>query len=124
MKQFLILISSLLIFNGNNSRKEIMKIFPQEAEKAAFDGISIDFQFKSYKPTFGDLFLIVGYKNPNFPSDTNLFGKLSNLDFEQVDDYFGIKNNTTSGDDVKIWLYPIVGGEEVYLTKALLMPLE
>lgn len=36
------------------------------------------------------------------------------MGFEQVDDYFGITNDSEIGDDVKIWLYPIINGEEVH----------
>ena len=86
----------------------------QDIETIAFEGISIDLQFNSDKPTFGDLFLIVGYENPNFPPNSKEFEKLNDLGFEQIDDYFGIKNDTEYGDDVKIWLFPIINGEEVY----------
>ncbi|EMS34525.1 hypothetical protein C943_03744 [Mariniradius saccharolyticus AK6] len=86
----------------------------QDLETLAFEGISIDFKFNSDKPTFGDLFLIVGYENPNFPPNSREFKSLQNLGFEQVDDYFGIRNTDDIGDDVKIWMYPIINGEEVY----------
>ncbi len=83
-------------------------------ENLAFEGIKIDFNFNSRKPNFGDLFLIVGFENPNFQSSSKEFEKLNELGFEQADDYFGIKNNTETGDDVKIWLLPIIDGKEVY----------
>lgn len=83
-------------------------------EVLAHEGIRIDFEFNSDKPTFGDLFLIVGFENPNLPYNSKEFEKLAELEFEQVDDYFGIRNKTQIGDDVKIWLFPIINGEEVY----------
>lgn len=86
----------------------------QDLEVLAFEGISIDFQFNSDKPTFGDLFLIVGFENPNFLPNSREFEKLNKLGFEQTDDYFGIKNNTDTSDNVKLWLFPIIKGEEVY----------
>ena len=85
-----------------------------DLETLAFEGISIDFQFNSDKPTFGDLFLIVGFENPNFIPNSREFEKLAELGFQQTDDYFGIKNDTDNGDDVKLWLFPIINGEEVY----------
>lgn len=83
-------------------------------EELAFEGIRIDFKFKNDKPTFGDLFLICGHDNPNFPENSREFEKLSSFKFEQVDDYFGIRNLTEKGDDVLVWLLPIIKGEEVY----------
>lgn len=84
-----------------------------DMESLAFEGISIDFNFNSDKPTFGDLFLIVGFENPNFPPNSRVFQNLQDLNFEQADDYFGIKNDPDDGF-VKVWLFPIVNGEEVY----------
>jgi len=71
-------------------------------EVLAHEGIRIDFEFNSDKPTFGDLFLIVGFENPNFLPNSREFEKLTAFEFEQVDDYFGIKNKTDIGTDVKI----------------------
>ncbi|WP_299123868.1 hypothetical protein [uncultured Winogradskyella sp.] len=85
-----------------------------DLETLAFEGIRIDFQFNSDKPTFGDLFLIVGFENPDYLPNSREFEKLVELEFEQVDDYFGIRNKTDIGDDIKIWLFPIINGEEVY----------
>lgn len=86
----------------------------QDLETFAFEGINIDFKFNSDKPTFGDLFLIVGYENPNFPPNSKEFENLQDLGFDQVDDYFGIRNDSDIGDDVKIWMFPLIDGEEVY----------
>ena len=85
----------------------------KDLETLAFEGISVDFHFKSNKPTFGDLFLIVGFENPKFPPNSREFATLKDLGFEQVDDYFAIKNDTDVGDDIKLWLYPIIQGNEV-----------
>ena len=86
----------------------------EDLETLAFDGISIDFEFNTDKPTFGDLFLIVGFENPNFIPNSREFVKLAELGFEQTDDFFGIRNDTDNGSDVKIWLFPIINGKEVY----------
>jgi hypothetical protein len=99
--------------NGR-SKNEKMKTQPDDLEELAFEGISIDFQFNSNKPSFGDLFLIVGHENPNYPANSKEFEKLKGLGFEQTDDYFGIKNDKDTGDDVKLWLYPLIKGKEVY----------
>jgi hypothetical protein len=83
-----------------------------ELETLAFEGVKIDFQFNSDKPSFGDLFLIVGRNHPRFLPNNREFEKLTDLGFQQTDDYFGIKNDSLNGDDVKVWLYPIQGDQE------------
>lgn len=128
----IILMSALLGCQGNWKKNERIELVPEpdkelreeyeknmamnnsNLEELAFEGISIDFKFKNDKPTFGDLFLICGYDNPNFPANSKEFEKLSELKFEQVDDYFGIRNLTEIGDDVLVWLFPIINDEEVY----------
>ncbi len=81
----------------------------------AFEGLSIDFQFRDAKPTFGDLFEIVGFQNPNFPPTGRFaFRGMQDLHFTQVDDYFGVRNASGEGDDVIIWLYPLSGSEAVH----------
>ncbi len=116
MKKLSIIILILGLVSCQNierkNKKSDIKI--EDLETLAFEGISIDFQFNSEKPTFGDLFTIVGFKNPNFPPNSSEFEKLKDLGFEQTDDYFGIKNNTEKGDPIKLWLFPILNGEEVY----------
>lgn len=83
-------------------------------EELAFEGINIDFKFKNDKPTFGDLFLICGYGNPNSPANSDEFKELSEIGFTQIDDYFGVKNQTENGDDVLVWLFPIINREVVH----------
>jgi len=85
-----------------------------DLETQAFEGFSIDFEFNSNKPTFGDLFLIVGFENPNFSPNSYEFEQLSDLGFEQTDDYFGIKNFDEGGDEIKLWLFPLINGKEVH----------
>jgi hypothetical protein len=89
-----------------------MELEDCELEVLAF-GLALDFVFNSQRPKFGDLFLIVGFENPNFPPESRDFEKLEGLGFEQIDDYFGIRNNEEHGDDVKIWLYPVADGDTV-----------
>ena len=36
------------------------------------------------------------------------------LGFEQLDDFFGILNSEETGDDVLVWLFPMINGEEVF----------
>lgn len=91
-----------------------MEMNNSDLEELAFEGVSIDFRFKNDKPKFGDLILICGYDNPSFPPNSKEFEKLSEIGFEQVDDYFGIKNQTENGDDVLVWLFPIINNEEVF----------
>ena len=111
---FILITIGLLSCKGIEQKKVNTDDQTQDLETLAFEGISIDFKFNSDKPTFGDLFLIVGQENPNFPPNSKEFENLQNLGFEQIDDYFGLRNTGDIGDDVKIWMFPIINGEEVY----------
>jgi hypothetical protein len=84
-------------------------------EDLLYQGVGIDIVFGSSRPLFGDLFLICGDTHPNFPpSGSFAFETLADLQFEQVDDYFGVRSLNDEGSDVPIWLYPLVDGEPVY----------
>ncbi|CAL1516906.1 hypothetical protein [Chitinophaga sp. MM2321] len=77
--------------------------------------ILIDFRFVAKeKPRFGELFLITGEEHPKFPPRNKAFEQLAPLGFEQLDDFFGILNGEEEGDDVLIWLFPMINGEEVF----------
>lgn len=77
-------------------------------------GLSVDVLFGNPKPLFGDLFLICGDKHPKLKaSGRYLFDSLVDLRFRQVDDYYGILTCNNKGDDVSIWLYPLVDGNVV-----------
>ena len=79
---------------------------------AIYHGITVDLIFNQNQPMFGDLFLICGYSHPDFPPSKDFqFDKLSELNFAQIDDYFGIENGGGGG---VVWLFPLVGDEEVY----------
>ena len=84
-------------------------------EQMLFQGVSIDITFSPSRPLFGDLFLICGYEHPKFPpSGAFAFDSLADLQFEQVDDYFGVRSLNDDGDDVPIWLAPLVNGVPTY----------
>ena len=83
-------------------------------EEEMYEGLTIDFQFNGEKPLFGDLFEICGYVNPNFPPTGNFsFSKFGDLQFSQVEDYFGVGSLTDEGEDVVVWLYPLVNNKVV-----------
>ena len=84
-------------------------------EDMLYQGVSVDIAFGEPRPHFGDLFRICGGNHPRFPP-TGQFGfeRLTDLQFEQVDDYFGVRSVTGEGSDVPIWLYPLVGGQPVH----------
>ena len=85
------------------------------SEEQLHEGVTVDIAFDSPGPEFGDLFMICGYDNPNFPPPDNYaFGEHADLGFSQIDDYFGIESASDDGDDVMVWLYPVVGGECVH----------
>ena len=84
-------------------------------EQEYFEGVEVDLIFDAPGPTFGDLFTICGYENPNFPPLRDFpFDKFDDLQFSQVDDYFGVQSLTDEGDDVAVWLYPLVDGHIVH----------
>ena len=83
-------------------------------EELLYQGVSVDITFGATQPAFGDLFLICGDHHPLFPpSGAFAFDSLAELQFEQVDDYFGVRSLGEEGDDVPIWLYPLVNGDPV-----------
>ena len=84
-------------------------------ENAVYTGVMIDFVFENEKPTLGDLLLICGYFHPSYPPSGNFaFEELSALNFSQVDDYFGLRDINEEGDNVIVWLYPLIGDRDVY----------
>lgn len=87
----------------------------QTLESAILHGIRIRLSFTDEKPTFVDLFLIRGFPHPHFPPTGRFsFAALEHLGFDQVDDYFGIPAYEEDGDDVKVWLFPLIKGKSVY----------
>lgn len=85
------------------------------SENMLYEGVSIDIGFGPAKPMFGDLFLICGDRHPGFsPSGTFAFDRLADLQFDQADDYFGVRTLNDEGDDVAIWLYPLIDAEPVH----------
>ena len=79
-----------------------------------YQGVSVDIAFANPRPSFGDLFLICGDTHPQFPPTGDFgFEQLTELQFEQVDDYFGVRSLSDEGDDVPVWLFPLVDGEVV-----------
>ena len=86
----------------------------QLAESDLYEGITVDLIFDDTGPEFGDLFTIVGYENPNFPPPGKYdFSQFESLQFSQIDDYFGIQALSDEGDDVPVWLYPLVDSNVV-----------
>jgi hypothetical protein len=83
-------------------------------ERMLYQGVSADIAFGDPRPSFGDLYRVCGDTHPRFPTTGEFgFDRLAELQFEQVDDYFGVRSLTDEGDDVPVWLFPIVGGQVV-----------
>ncbi len=71
--------------------------------------LRVDILFTEDRPGFGDLFQICGEPHPRFPPEGKVdFRPLADLQVSQVDDYFGVRALSDDGDDVAIWLYPLV----------------
>jgi len=84
-------------------------------DEAMHEGVAVDLIFRGDGPTFGDLVVMCGYENPSFPPSGRFdFAAFENLQFTQVDDYFGVQSLSDVGDDVAIWLYPLADGEVVH----------
>jgi hypothetical protein len=84
-------------------------------EDMLYEGVSLDISFSEPRPSFGDLYLIRGSHHPHFPP-TGSFGfeDLAAFQFDQVDDYYGVRSLSRDGADVVIWLYPLVEGMPAY----------
>jgi hypothetical protein len=83
-------------------------------EKMLLEGVAIDIGFNEPRPAFGDLHQICGDEHSLFPPEVALgFEGLVDLRFEQVDDYFGIPSRRNEGDDVIVWLFPLINGKSV-----------
>lgn len=83
-------------------------------ENMLYAGVAVDIVFGSKGPSFGDLFQVIGQTHPAFPPSGSFdFQRFSDLQFDQVDDYFGVPSLAEDGDDVVIWLYPLVKGRPV-----------
>ena len=83
-------------------------------EQECYEGVEVDLIFDGRGPMFGDLFTICGFENPNFPPSREFpFEKFEDLQYSQVDDYFGVETLSDEGDDIAVWLYPLVNGQIV-----------
>ncbi len=75
----------------------------------------MDLRFHDRKPGFGDLYCICGREHPEFPPSAQLdFAQFGDLQFSQIDDYFGVRTLSGDGDDIAVWLYPLVKGDAVH----------
>jgi hypothetical protein len=88
----------------------------EEWEDALYEGLDVQFDFAGGGPTWGDLLALSGAgPSPEFPSSgRHDVAKLASLGFDGVDDYLGIRNECSDGDDVIVWLFPIVDEQEAY----------
>ena len=85
------------------------------SEKILYEGVVVDLVVRGVGPGFGDLFVICGSENPHFhPSGQFDFASLADLHFSLVDDYFGVQTLSDEGDNVAIWLYPLVNHQVVH----------
>lgn len=79
------------------------------------EGASVDIAFGAVRPSFGDLFEICGDAHPHFPPTGQTdFKTVADLQFTQVDDYFGVLSLADDGADVVVWLFPLVDGQPVH----------
>lgn len=117
MKTIILLVSAISLFGCQNDKEstELVQKSSQELNKMAMGGINIEFIFNNNKPTFGELYLITGEENVDFPAENKHFEALSPLEFSFIDGaYYGIKNNNNIGDGVALWLFPLKNGSAEY----------
>jgi hypothetical protein len=70
----------------------------------------VDLMFTTDKPSYGDMFLMCGKPNPQFPPTGPFeFAELADLEIDQVDDFFAV---CVDGEPV-IWIYPLFQGNVV-----------
>lgn len=104
-----------MILFGCQETMDLTEKSPTELKTMAIQGINLEFIFKSNKPTFGELYLITGSEDPNFPAENRQFEKLNTLDISFIDyAYYGIKNDNNIGDGVTVWLFPMKNGNTEY----------
>lgn len=93
---------------GRSADQSIARHGKPTRKKAA--PTQVDLLFTEVKPCFGDVFLLCGFANPNFPPSGDYgFGDLADLGIEQVDDYFAI----CFDGDPAVWIFPLVRGQVV-----------
>ena len=64
-----------------------------------FEGVDVDVMFGEPRPRFGDLLLICGPAHPRFPPMENSgLEALADLQFDHVDDYFGVRSLADDGE--------------------------
>lgn len=87
----------------------------EQHEAWTYRSLRVDLQLNQFRPTFGQLFrMLRGFDNPNYPVETEV-EDLSELGIDQVDDYWGLRSDDPDvGDDVLVWLFPLVDGMDVY----------
>lgn len=84
-------------------------------EDAIYEGLDVDLMCTTFRPTFGQLFrMLRGFDHPYHPVETEV-EDLSELGIDQVDDYWGLRpEDPDVGDDVLMWLFPLVNGKDMY----------
>lgn len=88
----------------------------EDWEGALYEGVDVQFDFVGGGPTWGDLVALCGAEPGRESPSSGRYdvARLSSLGFDGVDDYLGIRNEGPSGDDVIVWLFPIIDDEEVF----------
>jgi hypothetical protein len=62
--------------------------------------VVVDLVFKDVGPSFGDRFAICDRETPDFPLSPRVdYSYYAELQFSQVDDYFGVRALSEEGDD-------------------------
>ena len=107
--------AAVVVACGEQDSERTVRAMTELSSETMREGVMVDILFDEPGPRFGDLFTICGRTHPDFPpEDPGRFDGVADLGFDQVDDYFGIRAATDEGDDVALWLYPLVGDEMVY----------
>ena len=87
----------------------------QPPEHLLFEGVSVEVSFGEQRPTIWDLLALCGIDTSTSGEAVgSAFGNLLDLQFSQIDDFYGVRGLGPLGDDVAVWLYPVIGDTVVH----------
>ena len=85
------------------------------SEHLLYEGVSVEVAFGEQRPTIWDLLALCGIDTATSGEAVgSAFDNLVDLQFSQIDDFYGVRGLGPIGDDVVVWLYPVIGDTVVH----------